>query len=273
MLKKEMLTANGCDGYHFKFKLGEEEEGPSYFIGFRRKQYGVYRPVGEALSPIPYWGSSENFLQEIMTAPDGSKSFCKSDSPKYMGEGIVSKVSRVDSHGNVLMTIKDEERTVMDVYSSYSKMFSRDDLGSVAYILFAPPLPDIYKKVKQVFTRSRKEGVVNVGERDAYSVSFGRRGSYRQSYSVFRKRVRCGKCSTDFTKRRSTEGLRAFGCLGKSSLQWVGWGRSRANYHKLLKKYTQRFRQFSSGIPNGELIRRSIGNLGVTPQLEVSYAA
>ena len=39
------------------------------------------------------------------------------------------------------------------------------EIGGVRYLTFdPPPLQDISKKVKQVFTRSRKEGVVNAGE-------------------------------------------------------------------------------------------------------------
>ena len=138
MLKKEVLAYTGKDKYHFKFKIGQEEYNP-WYIGFRKDQAGVYSPVGEAQSPIPYWTDSTNYLNECMNSRDGSKCFCKSKNPKSPGRVLAQKVYRVDEYGNTISLISDAESIVLDVYSSYVKMFSDNEIGNITYLKFDPP--------------------------------------------------------------------------------------------------------------------------------------
>lgn len=149
------------------------------------------------------------------------------------------------------------------------------EIGGVRYLTFAPtPLPDIYKKVKQAFTRSRKEGVVNAWEGNAYRVGYTRKGKYHQRHGLHCTGGSRWKLSLDYTSWQERGGQCTYRGCGISKFPRLGWRLTRACHLGHIEKYiTHWLYRFPSKAPNGGLIRRDHLNLGVTSQLEVLYAA
>ena len=148
------------------------------------------------------------------------------------------------------------------------------EIGGIRYLTFAPPLPDIYKKVKQVFTRSRKEGVVNAREGNAYRVGYTRKGKCQQRHGLHCTGGPRWKISLDYTSWQDRKGQRTYRGCGISIFPRLGWKLTRACHHEHIEKYiTHWLYRFPSKAPNGRLIRKYLLNLGVTSQLEVPYAA
>ena len=149
------------------------------------------------------------------------------------------------------------------------------EIGGVRYLTFdPPPLQDISKKVKQVFTRSQKEGVVNAWEGNAYRVGYTRKGKYHQRHGLHCTGDPRWKFSLDYTSWQDRKGQRTYRGCGISIFPRLGWKLTRACHHEHIEKYiTHWLYRFPSKAPNGRLIRRYLLNLGVTSQLEVPYAA
>lgn len=154
-------------------------------------------------------------------------------------------------------------------------LYSMDgEIGGIRYLTFDPPLQDISKKVKQVFTRSRKEGVVNAWEGNAYRVGYTRKGKYHQRHEVHCTGDPRWKSSLDFNSLQGKGGQCTYRGCGISIFPRLGWRQPRAGHLWHIKKYiTHWLYRFPSKAPNGGLIRRYRLNLGVTSQLEVPYAA
>lgn len=155
-------------------------------------------------------------------------------------------------------------------------LYSMDgEIGGIRYLTFdPPPLQDISKKVKQVFTRSRKEGVVNAWEGNAYRVGYTRKGKYHQRHGLHCTGDPRWKFSLDYTSWQDRKGQRTYRGCGISIFPRLGWKLTRAYHHEHIEKYiTHWLYRFPSKAPNGGLIRRDHRNVGVTSQLEVPYAA
>lgn len=148
------------------------------------------------------------------------------------------------------------------------------EIGGVRYLTFAPPLQDISKKVKQVFTRSQKEGVVNAWEGNAYRVGYTRKDKYHQRHGLHCTGGSRWKLSLDYTSWQERGGQCTYRGCGISKFPRLGWRLTRACHLGHIEKYiTHWLYRFPSKAPNGGLIRRDHLNLGVTSQLEVLYAA
>lgn len=155
-------------------------------------------------------------------------------------------------------------------------LYSMDgEIGGIRYLTFdPPPLQDISKKVKQVFTRSQKEGVVNAWEGNAYRVGYTRKGKYHQRHGLHCTGDPRWKFSLDYTSWQDRKGQRTYRGCGISIFPRLGWKLTRACHHEHIEKYiTHWLYRFPSKAPNGRLIRKYLLNLGVTSQLEVPYAA
>lgn len=154
-------------------------------------------------------------------------------------------------------------------------LYSMDgEIGGIRYLTFAPPLQDISKKVKQVFTRSRKEGVVNAWEGNAYRVGYTRKGKYHQRHGLHCTGGPRWKFSLDYTSWQERGGQCTYRGCGISIFPRLGWRLTRACHLGQIEKYiTHWLYRFPSKAPNGGLIRRDHRNVGVTSQLEVPYAA
>ena len=154
-------------------------------------------------------------------------------------------------------------------------VFTDDDIDKVVPVwLSSNPPPHTNKKVKQVFTRSRKEGVVNAGEGNAYRVGYTRKGKYHQRHGLHCTGDPRWKFSLDYTSWQDRKGQRTYRGCGISIFPRLGWKLTRACHHGHIEKYiTHWLYRFPSKAPNGRLIRKYLLNLGVTSQLEVPYAA
>lgn len=268
MLNKEALTRLNAPQYHFKFRVGNDPSH-DWDRGWVKETKGVYPAVGEALSPIPYWIEPNNYLERCSSTSSSTGFRSKATRSPQITNRIIcrdetgAEIYRDFSYGYCF-----------DYYSNYTR-FLRDMLGQVVYVTFdPPPLQDISKKVKQVFTRSRKEGVVNAGEGNAYRVGYTRKGKYHQRHGVHCTGDPRWKFSLDYTSWQNRKGQRTYRGCGISIFPRLGWKLTRACHHEHIEKYiTHWLYRFPSKAPNGRLIRKYLLNLGVTSQLEVPYAA
>lgn len=144
MLNKELLMRNTGGQQPVALTVGSYRiSGPYFYYGYDRGRIG-------ALAPVPFWDNNAH-LSTLRYDNQNNRTTCAAtdrsvnltvyisgyqDSPISSGESISGDPFR--------FTVK---------------------VGQTVYLTFdPPPLSDIYKKVKQVFTRSQKEGVVNAGE-------------------------------------------------------------------------------------------------------------
>jgi hypothetical protein len=253
MLNKELLMRNTGGQQPVALTVGSYRiSGPYFYYGYDRGHIG-------ALAPVPFWDNNAH-LSTLRYDNQNNRTTCAAtdrsvnltvyisgyqDSPISSGESISGDPFR--------FTVK---------------------VGQTVYLTFDPPLPDIYKKVKQVFTRSRKEGVVNAGEGNAYRVGYTRKGKYHQRHELHCTGGPRWKFSLDYTSRQERGGQCTYRGCGISIFPRLGWRLTRACHLGHIGKYiTHWLYRFPSKAPNGGLIRRDHRNLGVTSQLEVSYAA
>lgn len=254
MLNKELLMRNTGGQQPVALTVGRYRiSGPYFYYGYDRGYIG-------ALAPVPFWDNNAH-LSTLRYDNQNNRTTCAAtdrsvnltvyisgyqDSPISSGESISGDPFR--------FTVK---------------------VGQTVYLTFdPPPLQDISKKVKQVFTRSRKEGVVNAGEGNAYRVGYTRKGKYHQRHGLHCTGDPRWKFSLDYTSWQDRKGQRTYRGCGISIFPRLGWKLTRACHLEHIEKYiTHWLYRFPSKAPNGELIRRDRCNLGVTSQLEVPYAA
>lgn len=253
MLNKELLMRNTGGQQPVALTVGSYRiSGPYFYYGYDRGRIG-------ALAPVPFWDNNAH-LSTLRYDNQNNRTTCAAtdrsvnltvyisgyqDSPISSGESISGDPFR--------FTVK---------------------VGQTVYLTFAPPLPDIYKKVKQVFTRTLREGVVNAREGNAYRVGYTRKGKYHQRHEVHCTGDPRWKSSLDFNSRRGKGGQCTYRGCGISIFPRLGWRQPRAGHLGHIKKYiTHWLYRFPSKAPNGGLIRRDHRSVGITSQLEVPYAA
>ena len=254
MLNKELLMRNTGGQQPVALTVS------SYRVSSSHLYYGYGLGYFGWLEPRPFWGNY-TYLNELRYDNKNNRTTCSmtdrsvdvtvyisgyQDSPISSGESISGDPFR--------FTVK---------------------VGQTVYLTFdPPPLQDISKKVKQVFTRSQKEGVVNAWEGNAYRVGYTRKGKYHQRHGLHCTGDPRWKFSLDYTSWQDRKGQRTYRGCGISIFPRLGWKLTRAYHHEHIEKYiTHWLYRFPSKTPNGGLIRRDHLNLGVTSQLEVPYAA
>lgn len=279
MLKKASLIAKLNQEIPIKFKVSKYTYPDPGYDAYEMK-WGKYSdPNG--ITAIPYWTN---------LTTDGSRAVLteiyhiKGKIPNYVDEsGITLSVTGdvYDTSKSIQATINGTTLTMRPRKDGFVADAIPGDpwnldgsLGKTLLVTFTPPLPDIYKKVKQVFTRTLREGVVNAWEGNAYRVGYTRKGKYHQ-----RHRLHCTgdprwKFSLDYTSWQDRKGQRTYRGCGIYIFPRFGWKITRACHHEHIEKYiTHWLYRFPSKAPNGRLIRKYLLNLGVTSQLEVPYAA
>ena len=247
MLNKELLMRNTGG-----------QQPVALTVGRRKEDYGFYTGMG-SLVPVPVWAG---YVKIETLAYFGQEDFtiCHSNDRSY------TFVVYVSGYGDAGITSGESREG--DCYNF------RDKVDQTMYLTFAPPLQDISKKVKQVFTRSQKEGVVNAWEGNAYRVGYTRKGKYQQRHGLHCTGGPRWKISLDYTSWQERGGQRTYRGCGISIFPRLGWRLTRACHLGHIEKYITHWRyKFPSKAPNGGLIRRDRCNLGVTSQLEVPYAA
>lgn len=167
MLKKEqLLSAEEPFRPHIVMTVGVK--GLEYgFHGYTPSVSGYFGSIDKC----PYWlipGLPRYKLINISTqhgVPGITMISLQNETGEPMPEHSKSITLRIKlSTGEVIegVNLHWDEFSTSTLYGySYSILIKKEYVGKLIGIEFAPPLPDIYKKVKQVFTRSRKEGVVN----------------------------------------------------------------------------------------------------------------
>lgn len=279
MLKKVSLIAKLNQEIPIKFKVSKHTYSNPGYDAYEMR-WGKYSdPNG--ITAIPYWTN---------LTTDGSRAVLtkiyhiKGKIPNYVDEsGISLSVTGdvYDTSKSIQVTINGTTLTMRPRKDGFVADAIPGDpwnldgsLGKTLLVTFTPPLPDIYKKVKQVFTRSRKEGVVNAGEGNAYRVGYTRKGKYHQRHGLHCTGDPRWKFSLDYTSWQDRKGQRTYRGCGISIFPRLGWKLTRACHHEHIEKYiTHWLYRFPSKAPNGRLIRRDHRNVGVTSQLEVPYAA
>lgn len=254
MLNKELLMRNTGGQQPVALTVGSYRiSGPYFYYGYDRGHIG-------ALAPAPFWDNNAH-LSTLRYDNQNNRTTCAATD-----RSITITVYVSGYHDS---PIRSGESLFGDVFRL------REKVGQTVYLTFAPPpLPDIYKKVKQVFTRSRKEGVVNAGEGNAYRVGYTRKGKYHQRHELHCTGGPRWKFSLDYTSRQERGGQCTYRGCGISIFPRLGWRLTRACHLGHIEKYiTHWLYRFPSKAPNGGLIRRDHRNVGVTSQLEVPYAA
>ena len=254
MLNKELLMRNTGGQQPVALTVGSYRiSGPYFYYGYDRGHIG-------ALAHVPFWDNNAH-LSTLRYDNQNNRTTCATtdrsvnltvyisgyqDSPISSGESISGDPFR--------FTVK---------------------VGQTVYLTFAPPpLPDIYKKVKQVFTRTLREGVVNAREGNAYRVGYTRKGKYHQHHGIRCTGGSRWKLSLDYTTWQERGGQCTYRGCGISIFPRLGWRLTSACHLGHIEKYiTHWLYRFPSKTPNGGLIRRDHRNLGITSQLEVPYAA
>lgn len=254
MLNKELLMGNTGGQQPVALTVG------SYRVSRSHLYYGYGLGYFGWLEPRPFWGNY-TYINELRYDNKDNRTTCS------MTDRSVDVTVYVSGYQD--SPISSGESISGDPFSFTVKV------GQTVYLTFdPPPLQDISKKAKQVFTRSQKEGVVNAWEGNAYRVGYTRKGKYHQ-----RHRLHCTgdprwKFSLDYTSWQDRKGQRTYRGCGISIFPRLGWKLTRACHHEHIEKYiTHWLYRFPSKAPNGRLIRRYLLNLGVTSQLEVPYAA
>ena len=235
--------------------------GPYFYYGYDRGHIG-------ALAPVPFWDNS--------AAPFGDNNV-RLSTLRYDNQNNRTTCAATDRIFNLTVYISGYQDSPISSGGSISGDPFRFTVkvGQTVYLTFdPPPLQDISKKVKQVFTRSRKEGVVNAGEGNAYRVGYTRKGKYHQRHELHCTGGPRWKLSLDYTSWQERGGQCTYRGCGISIFPRLGWRLTRACHLGHIEKYiTHWLCRFPSKAPNGGLIRRDRCNLGVTSQLEVPYAA
>lgn len=262
MLNKKILAGGGAgeEAPHVKLTVGEKSVtgGSSYgWSSSKSSNYG-------SISRIPVWGATR--LLYLSTDKNSTK--CG-----VAGQELNISIRRLDTGYEIKIALKNIGGGFATGYTTGS-LFAITDNGKTVPLVFTPPLQDISKKVKQVFTRSRKEGVVNAWEGNAYRVGYTRKGKYQQQHGLHCTGGPRWKISLDYTSWQERGGQRTYRGCGISIFPRLGWRLTRACHLGHIEKYiTHWLCRFPSKAPNGGLIRRDRCNLGVTSQLEVPYAA
>lgn len=289
MLKKGSLLSKGEQRNFIYLTIGNPSGYTIY--GYSNDPFRIDRKTG-AIDRIPYWeweGADGIFRKWYLAefyANDGNN-YCymtlRYDNPPERGMNaknnleIIASVSLVE--GEMLSYhyynyYYDSSRIDYGSPTRVTVPAMKKALGSTVKVTFTPPLPDICKKVKQVFTRSRKEGVVNAWEGNAYRVGYTRKGKYHQRHGLHCTGDPRWKFSLDYTSWQDRKGQRTYRGCGISIFPRLGWKLTRAYHHGHIEKYiTHWLYRFPSKAPNGGLIRKYRLNLGVTSQLEAPYAA
>lgn len=268
MLKKEMVAKTADEGHVLMtveqvFRpVGDMDV---YYAGWDKGDFGN-------VNRIPYWktAGSDRVLKAL---------FCSWQFDSVPNKTIVKRFEEREYTGPIEIEINgakvscnfDVTQTVRIDGDPFSL---KGSVGKVIPIRFTPPLQDISKKVKLVFTRSRKEGVVNAREGNAYRVGYTRKGKYHQRHEIHCTGDPRWKSSLDFNSRRGKGGQCTYRGCGISICPRLGGRLTRACHLGHIEKYiTYWLYRFPSRAPNGGLIRRDHRNVGVTPQLEAPYAA
>lgn len=252
MLNKELLMRNTGGQQPVALTVGKFSRREFYYYGYDSAYFGT-------LTPVPFWGNNVK-LAVLAYFEDDYLTKCVPTDRSYAFKVYIS--------GYQNSPISSGESISGDPFRFTVKV------GQTVYLTFDPPLPDICKKVKQVFTRSRKEGVVNAGEGNAYRVGYTRKGKYHQRHGLHCTGDPRWKFSLDYTSWQDRKGQRTYRGCGISIFPRLGWKLTRAYHHEHIEKYiTHWLYRFPSKAPNGRLIRKYLLNLGVTSQLEVPYAA
>lgn len=142
MLNKEELITSADKQYHFSFMVGIDAN-EDYYAGWVGEPFGVYPPVGETLSPIPYWKDESNYLECIKTNRPYTDTYFKSI--KQYRPQLTNEVTVFDSAGNEIGTYYDYDDLFYVHTYKYSDGFvmDRTDVGKIFHVIFDPP-PDGY---------------------------------------------------------------------------------------------------------------------------------
>lgn len=246
--------------YHVVITVGYKKSIGIEGYGYSTKNNAPYGSIDR----IPYWNSPDVYLTKL-------------ESTFINGNFSQDLLVTNEKHGLSAMVVNGKSMRVYDIEfrnTNPPPLVDSSLKGKEVRIKFTPPLPDISNKVKQVFTRSQKEGVVNAWEGNAYRVGYTRKGKYHQRHGLHCTGDPRWKFSLDYTSWQDRKGQRTYRGCGISIFPRLGWKLARAYHHEHIEKYiTHWLYRFPSKTPNGGLIRRDHRNLGVTSQLEVSYAA
>ena len=255
MLNKELLMGNTEGQQPVALTVGSYRvSGPYFYYGYDHGYIG-------RLVPVPFWGNYA-YLSALRYDNQNNRTTCS------VTDRSVDLTVYVSGYQD--SPISSGESISGDPFRFAVKV------GQTVYLTFDPPPPlqDISKKVKQVFTRSQKEGVVNAGEGNAYRVGYTRKGKYHQRHGLHCTGGSRWKLSLDYISWQERGGQCTYRGCGISKFPRLGWRLTRAYHLGHIEKYiTHWLYRFPSKAPNGGLIRKYRLNLGVTSQLEVPYAA
>lgn len=253
MLNKELLMGNTGGQQPVALTVGSYRvSGPYFYYGYDHGYFG-------RLVPVPFWGNYA-YLSALRYDNQNNRTTCS------VTDRSVDLTVYVSGYQD--SPISSGESISGDPFKFAVKV------GQTVYLTFAPPLQDISKKVKQVFTRSRKEGVVNAEQGNAYRVGYTRKGKCHQRHELHCTGGPRWEFSLDYTSWQERGGQCTYRGCGIYKVPRLGWGLTRACHLGRIEKYiTHWLYRFPSRTPNGGLIRRDHRNLGITSQLEVPYAA
>ena len=133
MLNKELFMAgDNAPQYHFKFRVGNDPSH-DWDRGWVKETTGEYPAVGEALSPIPYWKTTNNYLERCSSTPDSTSFRSKATRSPPATNRIICR----DETGAEIY--RDSKYEYCFEYYSRNTVFLRDMLGQVVYVTFDPP--------------------------------------------------------------------------------------------------------------------------------------
>ena len=201
MLNKELLMRNTGGQQPVALTVA------SYRVSSSHLYYGYSSGHFGWLEPEPFWGNYA-YLNELRYDNKINSTMCS------ITDRSVDVTVYVSGYQD--SPIRSGESISGDPFSFKVKV------GQTVYLTFDPPLPDISKKVKQVFTRSRKEGVVDAGEGNAYRVGYTRKGKYRQRHGLHCTGDPRWKFSLDYTSWQDRKGQRTYRGCGISIFPRLG---------------------------------------------------
>lgn len=148
MLNKELLMAgDNAPQYHFKFRVGNDPSH-DWDRGWVKETQGEYPAVGEALSPIPYWITPNNYLERCSSTPNSTAFRSKATRSPPVNNRIICR----DETGAEIY--RDSSYEYCFDYYRRNTVFLRDMLGQVVYVTF-DPLPPTVTWIQRHSNRSR----------------------------------------------------------------------------------------------------------------------
>lgn len=151
--KNVTITVAFQQDYHIVVTVGGHKT--SGIPGAYRRGY-VVNAYG-SVDRIPYWGTVGMYLQQLVSLFNRTG---ETFSQNYVSLAENKNLNSIKVNGKTFTFTGDSGNKTGSSLEPPA-LFDSSSEGKEVRIKFDPPLPDIYKKVKWVFTRAWQEGTVN----------------------------------------------------------------------------------------------------------------